>query len=559
MTDPAPNDTSPRLAPPLWSCAIFGLCLAAALAALSVGWGHPILDGDHGFRQTQTAISAHYVIGRRPALAYETPVLGPPWAIPFEFPLFQWVVGSLVTSLGTSLDQTGRLVSVVFFLGCLVPAHDLLCLRRVRPAHRLLALGLLIVSPFYLFWSRAFLIESTALFFTLSYLALALRHREDARRASLLVGLAAGTVAALVKPTTLAPAWLLVIGLTALDAGRALQAGAARGAVRSVCAGLALCAVPAAFGLAWTWYADSLKAANPNASWLTSTALRHWSFGSAAQRLAPETWRVIGQRAGLVVGHPLVLVAGLAALAFARRRRAEVAVCLGLFVSAPLVFTNLHYVHEYYTCANGVFLVAAVAFCVIALAERGGPHARAAGYLFAFAVSLSAVSYVTTYYPRQSARDTRLLVVAEAVRARTEAHDVLVIAGWDWSPEIPYYSGRRALMVPAGQEQRLADTEGCLSALRPYRLGAVLVRRRPGDAAVQAAAARLAQGAGLDRTPAELADGVLLFTRPRPATGESSATAPGARPSAPTAAHPNTEVTAGDTGGSARGAAAPRS
>src|SRR5262249_20433758 len=82
----------------------FGLCALYSLDTLTIGWNNPITDY-HAFRQTQTAISAYYMVGRPPSLAYETPVLGPPWSIPFEFPLYQWVVAGLVTVLKTPLDQ----------------------------------------------------------------------------------------------------------------------------------------------------------------------------------------------------------------------------------------------------------------------------------------------------------------------------------------------------------------------------------------------------------------------------------------------------------------------
>ena len=45
----------------------------------------------------------------------------------------------------------------------------------LRLQHRLIALSFLLLSPLYLFWSRTFMIESTALFFSVAYLALAVR------------------------------------------------------------------------------------------------------------------------------------------------------------------------------------------------------------------------------------------------------------------------------------------------------------------------------------------------------------------------------------------------
>ena len=47
--------------------------------------GQPPLDV-HSFRQTQTALTSYWFIHQGFQFAYETPVVGAPWAIPFEFP-----------------------------------------------------------------------------------------------------------------------------------------------------------------------------------------------------------------------------------------------------------------------------------------------------------------------------------------------------------------------------------------------------------------------------------------------------------------------------------------
>ena len=88
----------------------FGSLLVFSLWAVSCGWTHNLLDA-HGFRQTQTAISTYYLLKGSSVLAYETPVLGPPWSIPFEFPLYQWLVALAVAVLDLNIESAGRLVS----------------------------------------------------------------------------------------------------------------------------------------------------------------------------------------------------------------------------------------------------------------------------------------------------------------------------------------------------------------------------------------------------------------------------------------------------------------
>src|SRR5271154_4345091 len=95
----------------IWT--LLGLSLLFSLWVTTVGWHNSIFDF-HGFRQAQTAISAESIRNGGPILRYETPVLGPPWSLPFEFPLYQALVALLARIFGTPIDQTGRFVSEVF-------------------------------------------------------------------------------------------------------------------------------------------------------------------------------------------------------------------------------------------------------------------------------------------------------------------------------------------------------------------------------------------------------------------------------------------------------------
>lgn len=66
-------------------CLLLG-CLAFSLFAPGRGW-HGSLGDDRSFRQTQTATATSYMIGHAPKLAHEMPVVGSPWAMPYQLPL----------------------------------------------------------------------------------------------------------------------------------------------------------------------------------------------------------------------------------------------------------------------------------------------------------------------------------------------------------------------------------------------------------------------------------------------------------------------------------------
>ena len=148
-------------------------CAALLALALSGFWalkysGQPIVE-QHAFRQTQTALSTYWISQSPLTIPYQTPALGSPWAIPFEFPIYEYAVSRSAGLLGSDLQQTGRLVSYAFLLLCLLPVGTML--RRLFPGHwreHLAAFSIVFLSsPLYLFWGRTFMVETAALFFAL--------------------------------------------------------------------------------------------------------------------------------------------------------------------------------------------------------------------------------------------------------------------------------------------------------------------------------------------------------------------------------------------------------
>ena len=75
-----------------------GLLLLAVLIHLPT-LGAPLLDR-HPFRQTQTAFTARIFHEQGIDLLHpKLPILGAPWEVPFEFPLFQ-AVAAVVMDVG---------------------------------------------------------------------------------------------------------------------------------------------------------------------------------------------------------------------------------------------------------------------------------------------------------------------------------------------------------------------------------------------------------------------------------------------------------------------------
>lgn len=482
-----PRTVGPRF--PVESAAIVAVFLGTlgfSLWAASRGWDNPILEM-HRFRQTQTAISVYHILHGSSWLAYETPVLGPPWSIPFEFPLFQWIVALIVKGLNTPLDETGRFTSLSFFYLSLVPAYALLGLLGIRKLHRLVFLALFLASPLYLFWSRSFMIESTALFLGLTYAASGAAYLATRRTLFAMLATTAGILAAMVKAPTF-------FGFSLIAGALLLRFWANRDRTESGISPvrlfaiyvLLLAVIPVLCLVAWTQYSDGLKSLNPLGEHLTSTNLARWNYGTFDQRLSSELWidSIYERMFPDILGSSWVIWALLLFFVFAVcrafPRRINLLVSMLVFLAVLLAFPNLHMVHNYYQYANGIFLIASVGFALEGQLELGRANRIGAIALLVVLVWLGVGRYSATYLPIQSSNTTSELDLhasALAANQLTQPDDVLVVFGDDWDSTVPYYSERKALMEPGWMGWETPAFQAALANLKSAQIGAVLVCR----------------------------------------------------------------------------------
>ncbi len=455
--------------------------LAFSLSVASKGWSHAISD-IYGWRQAQTAISAYFIQQGGPWLGYETPVLGPPWSLPHEFPVYQLAVAGLATVTGLQLEPAGRAVSLAFFYALLVLAYLLLAEFHVAPRHRLLVVALWLVSPLYLFWSRTLMIESTALFLSFAFLTFAARFLERSRYRDALVALLAGGLAFAVKPPTV----VLFAGLAGLWWFVLLRQ---RGYKLTLALLFGCLVIVLPLGVGWTWhrYADALKELNHFGwAWTSEAMWRDWVFspiGTHAgldRRFKWTSWWVIwGRTIPECVGHFAVVVAAVLGVVVARRRRVLFSLAVGAFLAHFALFTPLHLSHAYYQYGMGFFLVLAVGFAAVALLECEDARRYLAWPLVILMVILCVNSYATRMLPIQRRNAYRkpawYVRLASDLTRVTRPGDVVVGFGLDWNPEVPYYAKRRALMWPGYGDSTpdSPDVAAALASLDGHAVGAL--------------------------------------------------------------------------------------
>ena len=426
--------------------------LILGLGVLAARWRLPLL-GMHSFRQTMTAIASYWLMRGSPWFAYETPALGAPWSVPFEFPSYQLLVAGFAELTGLPLDATGRLVSYLFLVLTIVPVRMLARAWKLDDSYVYVFAILLLTSPIYLFWGTTFLIETFVVFFCFWFLAQVELAARSSHWTPLALGIFCGAVGALGKITTFVPFACLAGLILLVDFVKRLNRHEAL--LRPILSGGAIMAIPLVLFEIWDRFADAQKRKNPIATYMVSSlpAMHRWFLGTWAQLFSvgmlQTLLRALTDTLG-VLAVPIVIASVALAISYRVIDRLTAIIivgALGAFLLPFVLFTNVHLVHSYYSTANAIFLICALATLVSRFFSTG--HRQAGWNLLALAV-VSQLLWFRLFYVRdiREPLDRPLLAIAQAVNTKTDPDSVVVIYGQDWSPVIPYYARRRAVMVP---------------------------------------------------------------------------------------------------------------
>jgi 4-amino-4-deoxy-L-arabinose transferase-like glycosyltransferase len=400
------------------------------------------------FRQTETAYPA--LIYHQQGIdlfAPQLPVLGKPWQVPFEFPLFQ-VMAAVIMNLGGAVDWAMRVSGVICFMATAVAIWGM-----VRHLSTRIAAGIAVLvflaSPFNVWWSRASMIEYMATAFSVGYVWAGMIWIDKRQRRFAALAIVLGTLAMLVKVTS-AVFWMVPLLLYWGRASRPPWRQWLRD--RLQVAGVLL-AVPLIACVLWTHHADDVKAASPATSWLTSEALVGFNFGSVAQRLDPHQWgKIIHPFDTLVTGLPFWLFGVVCLVAILRERRAA---WFGVVLAGALpvfTFIDLYAVQAYYLAAVTPAAAALTGYALDGVLRRLPSVALRAAAMAVIIAWLGATLYVqrdflASSYTSPTPDPAHVLAQAREVDAGTNARDLIVFDGLQWSPAVPYYARRRGMML----------------------------------------------------------------------------------------------------------------
>ena len=137
-------------------------------------------------------------------------------------------------------------------------------------------------------------------------------------------------------------------------------------------------------------------------------------------------------------------------------------VLLALCVLHVFMFPTLNRVHSYYHLEWGIFLLVAVAALI------GLLHRKSQMVVLLALVVLELTTFEAVYAPQLHANNGAV-GMGLAIMEHTKPDDVLLVAGEEWDPEIPYYAHRRAIMCTT-----LAPLDTCMKVAKRVHIGAVI-------------------------------------------------------------------------------------
>lgn len=464
---------------------------------MTVGWQSKNLPGNE-FRQTQTAISTYWIEAENDfSPAYPTPILGKPWSIPMEFPLYQWITVVIHRLTDWSLTKSGRAVSIACFYFTLPAVFLLLRRWQVASAHRWAVLAVILTCPFYIYFTRGVLIETMALMCSLWFWVAFERAVIGRSKGWLILAVISGAGAGLVKVTTF---MLYLLPAAAWAIGRLWRNRRSEWRIDFGWM-VATVVLPFAATLWWLHFADASKAENPLATFIVSGNLTEFNLGTNETRFSGQMWltklHLIAENLTAV---PILIAMGILLAGPARRRWREVGACAVWFMSALLLFPVLYTLHDYYYAANTALLLVALGLVIVALAESQVARWIKVSVLLMI-LTTQGWRYLEYYYPSQSAVSIGGDGLTRSLQAVTDPRDVIVVLGQDWSSITPYYARRKAVMLRDDAARDPNLVEAALANLDGEKIGAlVIVGKRDGEQwLIDRAEAR-----GLDRRPTYL-------------------------------------------------------
>lgn len=405
----------------------------------------------HSFRQTQTAFGIRSLLRNNfDLLNVELPVFGPPWKVPLEFPIYQFFAASLSKIFNLQIEFSGRLTSLIFFLLSAFLIYLILKILSNQSIARI-SLLLFLFTGYSLQWGTSLLIEwvpvSFSLLATLFLITQIKNNFSNYILFSILIFVSM-SAASLTKVTSVVP-YLALQSFFVLLLHLNLKKLNIKSLYLLFCSTLSL--LPA---FIWTRFADSIKEQNIFTVGVTSKGLRNWNFAYPGQRTDFPTYVTIFSRIDqAIIGLIIVFILGyVASFKFDRNYRIYLTVFLISASSAPVIFLNLYYRHDYYLVAIFPLIIAGLAISIWSLVATLTSRTKgsAMGIIALSVIYFTLTSSIGAQYLSNFKSNGGYPSSQATIQRYTSASDKLLVVNCDWDPTTLYFADRKGLMLLPG-------------------------------------------------------------------------------------------------------------
>jgi hypothetical protein len=430
-------------------------------------------------------------------LHYQTPVYGPPFEVPLEFPLYQAVCAVFAGLTRIDLTLASRMVSLgIFYLVALLLV--LLCLEFLESRSlTLVILTVFLWLPFNIRYSTEILPDYLSVLLALAFLY-------GIRRWSVRPGSAGayaatvvlGCLGAMVKITTM-PIIAVAAALVALDGMRGwgidLRAFFSRKGFLPearkhfpallMLAGLA--ALPLIAEVLWVRWEDYIKEANLYARYLTSANSGDWYYGTWAQKLSYTEWagKLDNWKNDFLLGVAAAFAFPVLGMVFLDRMPVKTRAVFGSALTGTVLaifcFFNL-YLHEYYFISVAASASVMIGFGIHGLyrfvLQRNAWRHVFAGIAF-LALALAGVEqmrFIRGIVDKEILYTQQVMLpAAQKVDAWTPEGEYVILLQFDWYPDVLFFSERKGLILTPREDGKFTcDT------VTPYPYTTILILDR---------------------------------------------------------------------------------
>lgn len=409
-------------------------------------------------------------------LNYQTPLYGPPWQIPFEFPLFQ-AIAAVISKMGIGdLVFACRLTALLsFYLSALflyLVCKEIFMDNRTNFAIITIYLWL----PYNIYYSLEPLIDYLALALALAYLFFILSWlKTGSSNWNALFATIFGSLSVLVKPTT-APIVVIPIitfvvkDIVAIYRRNFTQALNLRFVLSKILdlrgywlALVLMATVPLLAGSFWTRYSDQVKNSSIFTQWLTSPALVTWNFGTWELRSDLSIWiayAIVAQRFLLPYGLVCFGILGLYIAIKERIKFGNTNERISLFIISIgassllvfVVFINL-YRHEYYYIALSASLAIMAGYGIRRFWQTSQEPPRILGFVFVLFTIVFLIFNIKDYIMFRDIAISDTQKMQQSITWAREVQQYVLADDWvafvesDWDPTYVYSLERKIMVV----------------------------------------------------------------------------------------------------------------